>query len=57
MSSLQQKPWWKQLWPWLLISGPALAMIACGITIWLVFENVDPPIKQGVIRYGLKVVQ
>lgn len=57
MSHLPKQPWWKQLWPWLLISGPVLAMIACGITIWLVFENVDPPIKQGVIRYGLKVVQ
>ena len=29
------KPWWKQLWPWLLISGPALAMVACVITIYL----------------------
>jgi len=29
------KPWWKQLWPWLLISGPAIAMIGCIITIWL----------------------
>ncbi|WP_353431870.1 FixH family protein [Polynucleobacter sp. MWH-UH23A] len=52
------KPWWKQLWPWLLISGPAVAMIACVITIWLAVNMyTDKPLRDGVVKQGLKVEQ
>lgn len=50
------KPWWKQLWPWLLISGPAVAAIGCAITIWLAFtHHADQPIRDGVNKKGLKI--
>jgi len=52
------KPWWKQLWPWLLISGPAAAMIGCAITIWLAVNlYADKPLREGVVKQGLKVEQ
>jgi len=52
------KPWWKQLWPWLLISGPAIAMIGCIITIWLALTmHVDQSLRNGVVKQGLKVEQ
>jgi hypothetical protein len=52
------KPWWKQLWPWLLISGPAVAMIGCVITIWLAVNMyADKPLRDGVVKQGLKVEQ
>jgi hypothetical protein len=52
------KPWWKQLWPWLLISGPAVAMIGCIITIWLAVNMyADKPLRDGVVKQGLKVEQ
>lgn len=50
-------PWWKQRWPWILISGPLIAAIGCGITIWLAFSGVDQPIRDGVVKQGLKVLQ
>lgn len=51
------KPWWKQLWPWLLILGPALAAIGCAITIYLAFTvHADEPVRDGIKR-GLKVEQ
>jgi hypothetical protein len=50
------KPWWKQLWPWLLISGPAVAALGCAITIWLAFTyHADQPIRDGVSKKGLKI--
>jgi hypothetical protein len=50
------KPWWKQLWPWLLISGPALAAVGCAITIWLALtRHADQPILDGVTKRGLKI--
>ena len=52
------KPWWKQLWPWLLISGPAEAMIGCAITIWQAVNlYADKPLRDGVVKQGLKVEQ
>jgi hypothetical protein len=52
------KPWWKQLWPWLLISGPAVAMIGCIITIYLAINlYADKPLHDGVVKQGLKVEQ
>jgi uncharacterized protein len=52
------KPWWKQFWPWLLISGPAVAMIACFITIYLAINmHPDKPLHDGVVKRGLKVEQ
>jgi hypothetical protein len=52
------KPWFKQLWPWLLISGPAVAMIGCIITIYLAINlYADKPLRDGVSKQGLKVEQ
>jgi len=52
------KPWFKQLWPWLLISGPAVAMIGCMITIYLAINMyADKPLRDGVVKQGLKVEQ
>ena len=52
------KPWWKQMWPWLLISGPAVAMIGCIITIYLAINlHADKPLREGVTKQGLKVEQ
>lgn len=50
----QGNPWWKEPWPWLLMSGPLAAIIGCGITIWLAATHPDPAID-GAERQGLVV--
>ena len=46
------------MWPWLLISGPAVAMIGCIITIYLAINlHADKPLRDGVTKQGLKVEQ
>lgn len=56
MQRSDTKPWWKYAWPWILMSGPAIAVIGCIVTIWMAF-NVSPetPLHDGVVRHGLKV--
>ena len=51
----QAKPWWKEPWPWLLMSGPLMAMIGCGVTIWLAMTHADRPVVEGVAQHGLVV--
>lgn len=53
--AISGQPWYKHRWPWLLMAGPFVAFIACGVTIWLTFSAVDPQIKDGVVKQGLKV--
>ncbi|QWD80410.1 hypothetical protein ICV01_03615 [Polynucleobacter sp. MWH-Spelu-300-X4] len=58
MSDTKVKPWWKQLWPWLIISGPAIGAIGSAITIYLALtKDVDQVVREGVVKQGFKVEQ
>lgn len=55
-SSHSQKPWWREPWPWILMAGPALAVVGCAITIVLAVQNFgDQAIDDGGVRQGLLV--
>lgn len=36
-----QQPWYKHRWPWLLMLGPFLVLVAGGYTGWLAFSRQD----------------
>lgn len=49
-------PWWKEPWPWILMAGPALAIVGCAITIALALRSFsDQPIIEGGMKRGLVV--
>jgi hypothetical protein len=49
-------PWWRQRWPWLLMAGPAVAIVGCVITIVLAFQGFsDQAIFDGGVKRGLVV--
>ncbi|MFA5703004.1 MAG: FixH family protein [Advenella sp.] len=53
---LDINPWYKEPWPWILMAGPALAIIGCIITIVLALStNVDQQIKPNGVKQGLFV--
>lgn len=55
-TSEAQKPWWQHRWPWLLMLGPAVAIIGCVITIVLAFQAYgDQDIMDGGSKQGLVV--
>ena len=49
------KPWYKQLWPWLLISGPATVLVAGAITMWLAFSTADGLVAEDYYKQGLAI--
>ncbi|WP_322996876.1 hypothetical protein [Castellaniella sp.] len=50
------RPWWQHRWPWLLLLGPAVAVVGCVITIVLAFQSYgDQEIFDGGVRQGLVV--
>lgn len=51
------QPWWRHRWPWLLLLGPAIVVVACVITIVLAFHAYGgQEIHDGGVRQGLVVV-
>ncbi len=46
-------PWYKEPWPWILMSGPAIVVVACIITIYLAFSTGADEDMGGAVRRGL----
>ena len=59
--STQQKPWYKEPWPWVAIAIPGLAVIMGITTLVLALKNPDPVIVTDKdyqeIRSGQKAQQ
>jgi hypothetical protein len=51
------EPWYKQFWPWFLISLPATAVIASMITIKLAVDTADPLVKDDYYKEGMAINQ
>ncbi len=52
----QSVPWYREPWPWLLMLGPAVAIVGCIITISLALQNFsDQTIYDGGVKRGLLV--
>ena len=49
------KPWYKQFWPWFIISLPASAVIAGLITVYIAFENADSLVADDYYKSGLAI--
>ena len=49
------RPWYRQMWPWLLISGPAAVVLAGAATIWIAFASADGLVAEDYYRQGLAI--
>lgn len=50
-------PWYKQRWPWILMAGPALVVIAGLVTLWLAISSNDGLVSDDYYKEGLAVNQ
>jgi hypothetical protein len=48
-------PWYRQLWPWLLISGPAAVIVAGAATMWIAFATADGLVADDYYKQGLAI--
>lgn len=53
MSNTTSKPWYRHLWPWLLIIPPAGAVIGGGITLYLAVTRPDTLVRQDCVQDGV----
>jgi hypothetical protein len=54
-SVLSERPWYREPWPWILISGPAVVVVAGFITLWLAISSADGLVAEDYYRQGLAI--
>lgn len=56
-NQMQVKPWYKEPWPWLLMLGPFVVIIAGVITAWLAVSSADGLVDDDYYKQGMAVNQ
>lgn len=51
------KPWYKQVWPWILIALPGSAVVACIITIVIAVRSPVSMVEDDYYKEGLAINQ
>ncbi len=54
-SATVPRPWWQYGHVWLVISGPAVVVIASFITFYLAASGQDPVIEEDYYRKGIEI--
>jgi hypothetical protein len=57
MTMTTATPWWRQRWPWLLMAGPALVVVAGTYTGWLAFSQQDALVVGDYYKQGKAINQ
>jgi len=56
MSEPNARPWYRHLWPWLLIVPPAAAVIGGSITLYLAITRPDTLVRKDCFKDGVTMV-
>lgn len=56
-STAKARPWYRHLWPWLLMAGPVAVILAGSYTIWLAFSRQDAMVVDDYYRQGKAINQ
>ncbi|MBI4196153.1 MAG: FixH family protein [Betaproteobacteria bacterium] len=57
MRNVPATPWYREPWPWLLMAGPFLVVIAGLITLWIAVASDDGLVADDYYKRGLAINQ
>jgi hypothetical protein len=52
-SNQRSKPWYREPWPWLLMAGPAIVVVAALVTAYLAVSSDDGVVADDYYKQGL----
>jgi hypothetical protein len=55
--NLLSKPWYREPWPWLLMTGPCVVIVAGFFTLWLAIRSDDGLVADDYYKRGLAINQ
>jgi len=54
---VKHSPWYREPWPWLLMAGPAVVVVAGFVTLWLAFNSDDGLVADDYDKRGQAIHQ
>jgi hypothetical protein len=51
------KRWYREPWPWILMAGPFIVIVAGFVTAWIAVKSSDPLVTDDYYKKGLAVSQ
>jgi len=57
MNAARTQPWYREPWPWILMAGPALVVVAGIVTAWLAIHTEDGLVVDDYYKQGLAINQ
>jgi hypothetical protein len=57
LSAPRSRPWYREPWPWFLISLPATAVVAGLVTVWIAYRSADGLVVGDYYKAGLAINQ
>ncbi len=51
------RPWHREPWPWILMAGPAIVIVAGFVTLWLAISSDDGLVAEDYYKRGLAINQ
>ncbi|WP_353233371.1 FixH family protein [Diaphorobacter ruginosibacter] len=54
-TSPEAKPWWRFGLVWMIISGPAIVVVAGFVTLWIAISTPDPVVEEDYYQRGLHI--
>ena len=55
--NLRAQAWYREPWPWLLMAGPAIVIVAGFYTLWLAIQSDDGLVADDYYKRGLAINQ
>ncbi len=52
---VDQRPWWKEPYVWMVIAGPASAVLACLVTAVYILQGPDAVVPESQYPQGLAI--
>ncbi len=49
------RPWWKEPYVWMVISGPLSAVLACAVTAVYIFQGPDAVVPEDNYQAGVEI--
>lgn len=57
MAPTQSKQWYREPWPWILMAGPAVVVVAALTTAWIAVSHRDALVEDDYYKRGLAINQ
>lgn len=54
-ASVAVRPWYREPWPWILMSGPAAVVVASFVSGWIALSTADGLVEDNYYKKGLAV--